>query len=359
MLTSHGEFHRRQRKLIQPALHKQRVRGYANTMIRIADSAARRLQDGSTVDMSEEMRQLTLSVVAQTLFGTDIADEADEIGRVITELAEIYLRVKSPIGQLLNWLPFLPGNRRFERAKRRLDDTIYRIIDARRSSPDSRDDLLAMLLAAQYEDGATMPASLVRDEVVSLFLAGHETTGITLTWMWYVLAQHPEIEARFHEELDEVLSGRLPEPGDVERLPFTRKIVAEVVRLYPAIYVIPRRAIEACTLGGFAVRRGALVFVSIYNAHHDPRFFAEPEQCRPERWTDEMRDGLPKYAYCAFGAGPHACLGEGFAWTEAVLVMAIMGQRWKARVAAGHTVGVNPLVNLRPRNGMPMTLTRR
>jgi cytochrome P450 len=298
-------------------------------------------------------------VVAQTLFGADIADEADEIGRAITELAEIYLRVKSPTGQVLNRLPFLPVNTRFERARKRLDESIYRIIEARRNTADSRDDLLAMLLAAQYDDGATMPASVVRDEVVSLFLAGHETTGITLTWMWYVLAQHPDIEARFHQELDEVLSGRLPEPGDVERLAFTRQIVAETIRLYPAIYVVPRRAVESCTLGGFAVRRGALVFVSIYNAHHDPRFFADPEQFLPDRWTDAMRASLPRYAYCGFGAGPHACLGEVFAWTEAVLVMAIMGQRWKARVASGHTVGLNALVNLRPRNGMPVTLTRR
>ena len=359
MLTSKGEFHRRQRRLIQPALHKQRVHGYANAMIRIADGAARRMQEGSSVDMAVEMRRLTLSVVAQTLFGSDVADEADDIGRAITQLSEIYLRVKSPIGQVLNHLPFLPVNRRFERAKQRLDSTIYRIIDARRKSGESRDDLLAMLLAARYEDGASMPASLVRDEAVSLFLAGHETTGITLTWMWYVLSQHPEIEARFHQELDEVLSGRLPEPDDVERLPFTRQIVAETIRLYPAIYVIPRRAAEPCTLGGFEVRRGALVFVSIYNAHHDPRFFADPEQFRPQRWTAEMRASLPRYAYCAFGAGPHSCLGEVFAWTEAVLVMATMGQRWKARVAPGHTVSMNPLVNLRPRNGMPMTLTRR
>jgi cytochrome P450 len=305
------------------------------------------------------MRRLTLSVVAQTLFGSDIADEADEIGRAITRLSEIYVRVKSPIGQILNYLPFLPVNRRFEQAKRRLDETIYRIIRERRDSCEARDDLLAMLLASRYEDGAAMPDSLVRDETVSLFLAGHETTGITLTWIWYVLSQHPEVEDEFHRELDEVLSGRLPQPDDLERLPFTRKIVAETIRLYPAIYLIPRRAAEPCTLGGFAVRPRSLVLVNIYNVHRDPRFFADPERFHPLRWTPAMKDSLPRYAYCAFGAGPHACMGEMFAWTEAMLVMAVMGQRWKARVAPGHTVGLNPLVNLRPRNGMPMTLIRR
>jgi len=359
MLTSKGEFHQRQRKLIQPALHKQRVQGYARSMIRIADRTARGLQEGSTVDMAEEMRLLTLSVVAQTLFGSDIAGEADQIGRAITQLSEIYIRVKSPIGQALNLLPFLPLNRRFEQAKRRLDETIYRIIAERRSSGEDRDDLLSMLLASQYEDGATMPDSLVRDETVSLFLAGHETTGITLTWLWYVLSQHPEIEEEFHRELDGVLAGRQPQPDDVERLPFTRKIIAETIRLYPAIYLIPRRAAEACTLGGFAVRPGSLVLVNIYNVHHDPRFFAEPERFNPSRWTSEMKDSLPRYAYCAFGAGPHACMGEIFAWTEAMLVMTVLGQRWKARVASGHTVELNPLVNLKPRNGMPMTLIRR
>jgi cytochrome P450 len=359
MLTSKGEFHWRQRKLIQPALHKQRVRGYANTMIQIADRTARSLREGSTVNMAEEMRRLTLSVVAQTLFGSDIADEADEIGRAITQLSEIYIRVKSPIGQALHCLPFLPVNRRFEQAKRRLDETIYRIIRDRRKSGDARDDLLAMLLASRYEDGTAMPDSLVRDETVSLFLAGHETTGITLTWIWYVLSQHPEVEEEFHRELDEVLSGRLPEPDDLEHLSFTRKIIAEAIRLYPAIYLIPRRAVERCTLGGFAVRPGALVFVNIYSLHHDARFFLDPERFDPFRWTPEMKDSLPRYAYCAFGAGPHACMGEIFAWTEAMLVMAVMGQRWKARVASGHTVDLNPLVNLRPRHGMPMTLIRR
>jgi cytochrome P450 len=359
LLTSTGEFHRRQRKLIWPALHKQRVCAYAATMVRNADRMTRRFQQQPQVDMAEEMRRLTLSVVAQALFGADIADEADDIGRAIGQLTEIYARVKSPFGSLLNRVPFLPVNRRFDQAKQRLDEAIYGIIAQRRRSGEAREDLLAMLLSAANEEGAAMSDSLVRDEAVSLFLAGHETTGITLTWAWYALSQHPEVEAGFHRELDEVLDGRPPSPQDLDRLAFTQKIVSETTRLYPAIYVIPRRAVEPCTLGGYAVRPGALVFVNIYNTQRDERFYPDPERFYPHRWTPELKEELPRYGYCAFGGGPHYCLGEGFARTEAALVLATLGQRWKARVAPGHTVSLAPLVNLRPRGGMPMTLIPR
>lgn len=359
ILTSAGEFHRHQRKMIQPALHKQRVLVYAETMIRNADRVARDLQEGMTVDMAVEMRRLTLSVVAQTLLGSDIGDEAEVVGHAMSELAQIFTWMKSPAGPLFNRLPFLPVNRRFERSRRRLDAIIYRIIAQRRDSGEVRDDLLAMLLDAQHEDGVTMSDSLVRDQVVSLFLAGHETTSITLTWAWYVLSQYPEVEEEFHRELDDVLKGRLPEPGDLEQLTFTRKVIAETIRLYPAIYVVPRRAVETCDLGGFAVRPGALIFVNIFAVQRDSRFFADPERFDPHRWTPEMKERLPRYAFCGFGGGPHSCLGEGFAWAEAMLVLAVLGQRWKARVVEGHTVGLDSLVNLRPRGGMPMTLARR
>jgi cytochrome P450 len=359
MLTSTGDFHRRQRKLIQPALHSQRVRGYSKTIIQLADRSANSFSEGDTVDMSETMRLLTLSVVAQTLFGSDIAEDADEVGRAITELTKAFLRAKSPFGEVLNRVPFLPSNRRFDRAKARLDETIYRLIEQRRLSGESRDDLLSMLLSSRYEDGSLMSDQLVRDEAVALFLAGHETTSISLAWVWFVLSQHPEIEARFHDELDSVLGGRLPEPDDLERLPFVRKVIAETIRLYPAIYVVPRRAIAPCQVDGYTIRNGALVLVNIYNVHRDPRWYENPELFDPERWTQEMKDGLPRYAYCPFGAGPHSCLGQAFAWTEAMLVMSVLAQRWKARVVPGHTVGLNALVNLRPRGGMPMILSSR
>ncbi len=359
MLTSTGDFHRRQRKLVQPALHKQRVAGYAKTMIGIADCVANGLRDTAPVDMHEEMRRLTLSVVAQTLLGSDLAEEAEELGAAITQLTEMYARVTTPLGPLLNRLPFLARNRRFEQAKKRVDDTIYRLIAQRRGTGEEREDLLAMLLNARDDDGTSMGDSLVRDEMVSIFLAGHETTAIALTWSWYLLSQHPEVEAEFHHELATVLGGRLPQPEDVERLTFTRNVVTESIRLYPPIYVIPRRALEPCPLGAYTVRPGALILVNVYSAHHDARYYVEPERFDPHRWTREMKEQLPRYAYCAFGGGPHACMGEGFAWTEAVLVMAILGQRWKARVAPGHVITMNPLVNLRPKNGMPMVLTRR
>ncbi|GMV90613.1 MAG: cytochrome P450 [Candidatus Hydrogenedentota bacterium] len=359
MLTSSGDFHRHQRKLIRPALHHERVHAYAQTMIRMADDIARDLPNETVVDMDAVMRSITLPVVADTLFGADLAAETGKIGTAITQLTEVFNRAKSPFGTLLNYVPILPLNRRVKESMKTIDDAIYRIISQRRESADEHDDLLSMLLAAQDAGGASMHDSMVRNEVLALMLAGHETTAITLTWAWYVLAQHPEIEAEFHKELEDVLGDRLPVPDDLKRFTFTRKVVAETIRYYPAFYLVLRSAAEPCTLGGYDVRPGTIIFVSVYNVHHDPRFYPDPERFDPHRWTPEMKEQLPRYAYCGFGGGSHACLGESFAWTEAMLVLAVLGQRWKARIAPGHTVGLNPLVNLRPRGGMPMILTRR
>jgi cytochrome P450/protein-S-isoprenylcysteine O-methyltransferase Ste14 len=360
MLTSKGEFHRQQRKLIQPALHRQRIAGYAEIMIRLAAEKGDRWKDGAPVDMAQEMMRLTLSVVAQTLFGSDIGEEADDVGRCITELTEAYAQVKSPVSAALSRIPFLPRNRRFERARHRLDETIFGLIARRRNSHETRDDLLSMLLNARCEeDGSTMSDQQVRDEAVALFLAGHETTSNVLTWTWYLLSQSPDVEAEYQQELQSVLQGRCPVPEDLERLPFSRKVLTEALRLYPPAYLVPRLANAPCTLGGYSIPPEALVFINIYHVQRDPRFFRDPEVFNPHRWTPEMKEALPRYAFCPFGGGPHACLGEHFAWAEGILIMAVLAQRWRAVLKAGHRVTLNPLVNLRPRGGMPMTLHRR
>lgn len=360
MLTSNGEYHRRQRKLIKPVLDKHRIPGYAETMVRLADRTAAAWQDGATIDMADEMMRLTLAVVAQTLFSSDLDETATEIGQSISEMAEMYERAKSPFADQINRLPFLPGNRRFKRALVRLDTAIYRIIDRRRRSGDTPDDLLTLLLAARNEDdGAPLTDQQVRDEALAVFLAGQETTSDVLAWTWYLLSQHPEVEAEFHRELDDVLDSHLPGSPDLERLTYTRKMLAETMRLYPPGYVLPRRATEPCSIGPYTVPTGAILLTNIYRVHRDPRFYDDPERFEPSRWTAEMKQRLPRFAFCPFGGGPHACLGDHFAWADAMLLMAVLGQRWKASLIPGSPVAPRPLVNLRPRYGIPMKLTRR
>jgi len=358
ILMSTGEAHRRQRKLLQPAFQKQRISSYLQTMIDVAERDANSWRDGSTVDMAQEMQRTTISVAAQTLFGTDVAEEAQEIGQALAAAMDVFSQIKGPFAFILNSIPIMPRNIRFERAKRRVHTTIHKLIAQRRNSGEDRDDFLAMLLKAQHEDDHKgLSDEQVRDEAVSIFISGFETSTNTLSWAWYMLAKNPGVEEELHRELDTVLGGRLPQPADLERLTFTRKVICEVLRHYPSVYVIPRRVTESCPLGDFTMPPGSLVFVGIYTVQHDPRFYDEPERFNPHRWTPEMT--LPRFAFSAFGGGPHACLGEHFAWAETVLLLAVLAQRWKARVAPGYEVKMNPLVNLRPLGGIPMTLARR
>lgn len=360
MLTSNGEYHRRQRKLIKPVLHKHRIPDYAETMVCLADRTATAWQDGATIDMAHEMMRLTLAVVAQTLFSSDLDETATEIGQSITEMAEMYERAKSPFADQINRIPFLPSNRRFRRALDRLDVAIYRIIDRRRRSGEKPDDLLTLLLHARNDDdGSPLTDQQVRDEALAIFLAGQETTSDVLAWTWYLLSQHPEAETEFHRELDEVLDGRLPDMRDLEHLTFTRNMLAETMRLYPPGYVLPRRATATCSVGPYTVPIGAILLTNIYSVHRDPRFYANPERFEPGRWTAKMKEGLPRFAFCPFGGGPHACLGDHFAWADSMFLMAVLGQRWKASLVPGSDVKPRPLVNLRPQCGIPMMLTRR
>ncbi len=360
ILMSTGEAHKRQRKMLQPAFHKQRIGRYMQTMIDVAERDSNSWQDGATVDMAQEMQRTTISVAAQTLFGTDFAEEAQEIGEALAVAVDLFTQIKGPFAFFLSNISIAPRNIRFERAKRRVHAIIHKLIAQRRESGEERDDFLAMLLAAQHEDSHEgLSDEQIRDEAVSIFISGFETSTNTLSWAWYMLSKNPDVEEELHRELDTVLGGRLPTPEDLERLTFTRKVIAEVLRHYPSVYVIPRRVTESCPLGQFTMPPGSLVFVGIYTIQHDARFYDEPERFKPNRWTSEMSSKLPRFAFSAFGGGPHACLGEHFAWAETVLLLSVLAQRWKARVPDGHEVKMNPLVNLRPLGGIPMKLTRR
>jgi cytochrome P450 len=362
LLTTDGDAHKRQRRLVQPAFHRQRVESYGDTMAQRAEELSGRWRDGSTVDVLGEMMGLTLVIVANTLFGATVDDEVEEIGSALTAVFEMFGFALMPFSELFDRVP-IPTTIRLRRARARLDATIYRIIADRRRSGRDHGDLLSMLLLAQDTgdegDGGSMTDVQLRDEATTLFIAGHETTSNALTWTWYALSGNPDAEARMHAELDSVLGGRRPGAADLPRLPYTRAVLAESMRLYPPVWGMGRRALTAHTLGGYDIPRGSLVVVSPFITQRDARFFPEPERFRPERWLDEHAAERPRFSYFPFGGGARQCIGEQFAWMEGVLLLATLGQRWRLRLVPGHKVELNPLITLRPKRGMRMTLHSR
>jgi cytochrome P450 len=360
LLTSEGEFHTRQRRLSQPAFHRQRIGSYGDVMARYAARAREQWQDGAVLDFHAEMMALTLAVASKTLFDADVESESGEIGASLTNVLALFPRFSLPFAGLLDYLP-LPSNRRYVKSKQRLDATVYRLIRERRQAGVDRGDLLSMLLLAQDEegDGGGMNDLQLRDEVMTLLLAGHETTANALTWTFYLLSQNPGAEARLHEELDVVLAGRLPGVDDLPRLSYTERVFAESMRLYPPAWAIGRRAVEDFAVGGYVLPAGTLVSMSTWVTHRDPRWYPDPLTFEPDRWTPEKKAARPKFAYFPFGGGARQCIGESFAWMEGVLLVATLAQRWRMRLAPGQRVAPQPLITLRPRYGMRMTAHRR
>lgn len=359
LLTSEGEVHLRQRRLAQPAFHRERIAALGETMVALAARAAEGWRRGETQDVTREMNRLTLAIAARTLFGASVEDEADEIGGALTTALLAFKRLTNPLGPLLDRLP-LPTTLRVRRASARLDATIYRMIEQRRRSGEDRGDLLSMLLAARDEegDGGGMTDLQLRDEALTLFLAGHETTANALAWTWHLLSLNPQAESALHAELDTVLEGRAPTADDVPRLPFTRAVLAESMRLFPPAWAIGREPLEEFDTGGYRIRAGTVVLLSPWITHRDPRWWPEPERFDPGRWTPEQEAERPRFAYFPFGGGPRKCIGEGFAWTEGILVLATLAARWRFRHAPGARVGRQPLITLRP-TGLEMVAEQR
>jgi cytochrome P450 len=360
LLTSEGEFHLRQRRLAQPAFHKHRIASYAVTMSDYAARTSERWRDGQTLDMHTEMMRLTLGIVARTLFDADVENEAAEIGEALTRAFESFNFAMLPFTEYLEKLP-LPSVRRFNSARDTLDRTIYRMIDERRLSGEDKGDLLSMLLMATDTegDGGGMSDLQLRDEALTIFLAGHETTANALTWTWYLLSQHPQVEATLHAEIDAALNGRVPAYDDMPSLPYTRMVLAESMRLYPPAWAIGRRALESFDARGFTIPKRSVVLMSQYIVHRDARFFPNPERFDPDRWKPEAVAQRPKFSYFPFGGGNRVCIGEQFAWMEGVLLIAALAQKWRMRLVSGHPVEVQPLITLRPRHGMRMFLEKR
>ena len=366
LLTAEGQTHLRHRRLLQPAFHRDRIAGYAQTMIDYAARLSERWQDGATLDVSKEMMRVTLSIAGKTLFDTDVESRADEVGVAVTDVLESFWLNLLPGADVLEKLP-IPKLRRAHASRARLDALIYRMIADRRASGRDHGDLLSMLVAAVDEPGldeasggagvgarSALSDQEVRDEAMTILLAGHETTANALTWTFYLLSQNPGAAAELHAELDQVIGRRAPEPRDYPQLTYTRRVITESMRLFPPAWVIGRRAIGGHTIGDYELPPRSMVFMSPFVMHRDARFYHAPERFDPNRWTPEFEAALPKFAYFPFGGGARQCIGEQFAWMEGVLVLATIARRWRLTLDPSQRIVPQPLVTLRSRYGMRM-----
>jgi cytochrome P450 len=358
MITAEGAQHRAQRLVAQPAFHRQRIPEYASTMVREAVATRDTWRDGQQRDISIDMMHLTLQIVAQTLFATDLRDEVHELADAINRIMSLYnFLVLLPAAE---WLVHLhpPGLAAFVRARKRIDAVVYRMIEAHRRQKSDTGSLLDLMLAASPQHTPESEKSL-RDQVITIFLAGYETVANALSWTWYLLSQHPECERRFHQEIDRELRGRTPTYDDIPHLRYLEMVMAESMRLYPPAWAMGRYALNEFRLGDYFLPAKTTVLMSQFILHRDPRFFPDPLRFDPERFTPEAKARRQKFTYFPFGAGVRQCIGESFAWMEGVLLLATLGQRCKLKLVPGHTVEPEPLITLRPKYGMKMVVEAR
>lgn len=360
LFTSEGETFLRQRRLMQPAFHRQRIANYGQIMVDYAEQWQSRWGHQSTIDMSAEMRTLTLAIVGKALFD---ADNADAEASAVAEALNIFKQVFTPPSNSAapTYGPQVPtGGQHIQQAKARLDAILAPMISARRASGEDKGDFLSMLLMARDVEGDStgMSDQQVIDEAVTLFLSGHGTTASALMWTWYLLAQNPETEARLHAELDQVLGGRQPTLDDVPQLRYTAAVFTEAMRVYPPAWVLGRVPLHDYTVGDLTIPAGTPIFMSQWVVHHDERLYPDPFAFRPERWTPEFKAELHKYAYFPFGGGQRLCIGDAFAELEGVLLIAALAQHWRMRLVPDETVEMEIIATVRPKN-LPMYLERR
>jgi cytochrome P450 len=359
LLTSRGKIHKRQRALLQPVFQKHRIAALGEVMSREIVRRSDLWRDGATVEMADEMTRLAISISGKTLFNVDLESEEIEVrDALITVFAATRFNNLLLASKLLERLP-LPANRRFRRAAQRLDQFIFELIADRHARSTDQPDLLSVLVRMSEKSPKKMTDRKVRDQILTFFLAGHETVASALTWTWYLLAANPDVTEKLHSELNKVLNGRLPEVSDLESLSYAKMVFAESMRIYPPVWIIGRCALRDVNINGHIIPKGSYVHVSQFLMHRDPRYFPEPERFDPERWTSEATAARPRFSYFPFGGGGLQCIGEGFAWTQALLVIATLASRWRMQLVPGHRIELEPQVTLRSRYGMPMTLERR
>jgi cytochrome P450 len=358
LLTNEGDAWLKQRHLIQPAFRRDRIESYGNTMVAYTERMVAPWHNGEVRDIHRDMMRLGLEVVAKALFNVEIASERNTIAEALNTFMELGSRGRLLLPPILRLLP-TADNRRYQRAARQLDDVVYGLIRLRRSNDHTGDDLLYGLLHTQDESGRGMSDKQLRDEVMTLLLAGHETTAVSLSWTWYLLAQYPEVEEKLWSELRQVLNGRKPTAQDLSKLPYTGRVVKEAMRLYPPAWAIVRKSLQHCEIGGYQVPAGSTVMMNQWVMHRDPRYYDQPERFHPDRWLDERAKAIPKFAYFPFGGGPRTCIGASFAAMEGVLVLATIAQKYQLRVAPDWPVEPLPTMTLRPKQGIKVVLTRR
>ena len=363
MIIAEGAAHRAQRTAAQPAFHRQRIGEYGCIMVEEAARIRDSWRAGQQRDIAADMMHLTLNIVSRTLFATDLREEVYELAAAINRIMGLYnFLVILPAAE---WLVHLrpPGLAAFVRARKRIDALIYRMIDARMTDAHQRSgldrgSLLDLMIAASPANDEASRQSL-RDQVITIFLAGYETVANALSWTWYLLSQNPECEARFHNEVDEILKGRLPVLEDVPRLRYTENVMAESLRLYPPAWAMGRYARNDFVLGEYFLPARTTVLISQFVTHRDARFFPDPLRFDPDRFSAEGKTQRTKFTYFPFGAGTRQCIGESFAWMEGVLILATLAQKWKLRLVPGHRVEPQPLITLRPKYGMLMEIEPR
>jgi cytochrome P450 len=354
LITSDGEVHKRQRRIAAPAFHRQRIQNYGTMMVDRATAMREEWQPGQEIDIAAEMMRLTLQVVARTLFNTDVTDDVQAINDEVNVIMDLYnFLIALPRAEAMLHLP-IPGLMRFRKARRRLDAVVHRMIEEHQASGVDRGDLLSMLISSQDEEGdhSGMSDEQLRDEVLTIFLAGYETVANALAWTWLLLGQNPEAEARMHAEIDTELGGRLPTLDDLPRLKYTEMVFAESMRLYPPAWAMGRQATVDVEIGPYKVPKGTYLFFSQYIMQRSAEQFPDPLRFDPERFTAESKAGRPKFAYFPFGGGNRQCIGEAFAWMEGILLLATMAQRWRLRLVPGQQIEVQPKITLRPKGSI-------
>jgi cytochrome P450 len=362
MITAEGAEHRRQRLAAQPAFHRQTIPVYADTMVHLAAETRDCWSANQQLNIALEMMHLTLNVVAKTLFRTELGEEVREVAQAINDIMGLYhFMILLPAAESLVHFP-LPGVLKFRRARRRLDALVYNMIEQHRSASDGEADLLTMMLRGSYGDAYRTDRSRdaqLRDEVITIFLAGYETVANALAWTWWLLSQHPEVEAKFHREIDTVLGSRRATYDDLPRLRYTEMVLAESMRLYPPAWAMGRCALRDFELGPYFLPAGTTVLMSQFVMHRSPQYFREPLTFDPDRFGPDARAGRSRSAYFPFGAGGRQCIGEAFAWMEGVLVLATIAQQWKLRSEDDRRIEPEPLITLRPRRGISMRVVPR
>ena len=358
MITSEGAEHRKQRQTAQPAFHRQQIPTYAAVMMEEAARLSEQWRSGQQRDVALDMMHLTLNIVARTLFATDLRDETFELASAINRIMGLYnFLIMLPAAELLVHVR-PPGLSAFVKARQRIDAVVYRMIEAHRQNKHNSGSLLDLMLAASPDRTSASEKSL-RDQVITIFLAGYETVANALVWTWYLLSQNSACERRLHAELESILHGRPPCLDDLPQLRYTEMVLAESMRLYPPAWAMGRYARQDFRLGPYFLPARTTVLMSQFVTHRDPRFFPDPLRFDPERFSPEAKASRAKFTYFPFGAGPRQCIGESFAWMEAVLVLATLAQKWKLTLVPGHSVEPEPLITLRSKFGMQMKIEAR